>query len=220
MYIRELGERFALSRCPHCRISKPLLSECPFEQSYSHKIPERWRAYICSNCENIVTAKGHFEDMVDEYGNQRRVLLADEVFPTPPGVADELPDSARRYLEQANDSIATAPDGAAILASSAVDAMLKVKGYDNRNDPLFTRIQAAVQDGLLTVEMGKWAHSVRLVSNDLRHTDEKNSHVSPEQAQIVVNFSEALGQFLYVLPSRVAKGITEAAVVDEAKPEV
>lgn len=179
-------------------------------------MPAFWKVYVCSNCDNIVTAKGHIEELIDrESDSYTKVLIADAVFPAPKGVAVQLPGSARRFLEQANNSLATAPDGAGILASSAVDSMLKEKGYGNRDESLYARIQAAVKNRLLTQDMGEWAHIVRLSSNNLRHADNENPHLSQEQAQIVVDFAEALGQFLYVLPSHVAKGISDATHADD-----
>ena len=58
--------------------------------------------------------------------------------------------------------------------------------------------------------MGAWAHEVRLVSNDPRHADEDQPHVSPEEAKQSVEFAEALGNFLFVLTKRIERG-TKAA---------
>jgi hypothetical protein len=62
--------------------------------------------------------------------------------------------------------------------------------------------------------MGDWAHEVRLGSNRPRHADTENSHVSPEQAKQSVEFAEQLGHFLFVLSSRVQKGIEVASKAD------
>jgi hypothetical protein len=66
--------------------------------------------------------------------------------------------------------------------------------------------------------MGEWAHEVRLNSNRPRHADTENPHVSLRQAQQSVEFAEALGHFLFVLSSRVDKGI-EDAKSDEELPD-
>jgi len=87
-----------------------------------------------------------------------------------------------------------APDAAAMVASSCMDAMLKDKGYDSGTS-LHDRIDEAAKANLLTDAMGEWAHKVRLVSNDPRHADVANPHVSLEQARVVVEFTEALGSF-------------------------
>lgn len=110
-------------------------------------------------------------------------------------------------MKQAIDSI-FAPDGAVMLAGSAVDAMLKDKGYSEGS--VYHRINMAVENNLLTKEMGEWAHSVRLASNNPRHADSDDSHLTEGEARAVIDFALALGQFLYVLPARISKGLKQS----------
>ena len=56
-----------------------------------------------------------------------------------------------------------------MLSASSIDAMLKSKGYKKGN--LYKRIEKAAEDHLITSEMAKWAHQVRLGANDERHAD-------------------------------------------------
>ena len=51
-----------------------------------------------------------------------------------------------------------------MLAASAVDSMLKEKGY--KDGSLYKRIEQAAGDHLITAEMASWAHEVRLDAND------------------------------------------------------
>jgi hypothetical protein len=83
---------------------------------------------------------------------------------------------------------------------------------------VYSRIEQAVCQHILTAPMGEWAHEVRLGSNRPRHADTENPHVSLRQAQQSVEFAEALGHFLFVLLSRVKKGIEDAAKADETPP--
>ena len=208
----EMGDTLPLHRCPHCQVARPLLSYCDLK--YGNQTERRiWFVYECSNCKNIVTARGHSQ-MVPAVDGQRRTTIVDDVFPHPQAVEAELPEPARRYLEQAHRTLGDAPDAAAMVASSSVDAMLKNKGFDDRKRSLHDRIDQAVEDRLLTEDMGKWAHHVRFVSNNPRHADEQDPHVSPEQARIVVDFADALGEFLFVLPSRAEKAISDAREPD------
>lgn len=98
------------------------------------------------------------------------------------------------------------------MAGSAVDAMLKVHGYDNGS--LYSRIDQARTDGLLTQSMSDWAHEVRLGSNRPRHADGERPNVSTEEAKQSVEFAEALGTFLFVLTARVTRGIASAKAAD------
>jgi hypothetical protein len=98
-----------------------------------------------------------------------------------------------------------APAGAVMLAASAVDAMLKLKGYADGS--LYTRIEKAVTDHAITADMAKWAHAVRLDANDQRHADQAAILPTQEDAKRVIDFAAALAEILFVLPSRVQRGI-------------
>jgi hypothetical protein len=97
------------------------------------------------------------------------------IYPETKSAHDALPDSARKYLQQAYESL-HAPDAAAVVAAAAVDAMLKVQQYTDGS--LYTRIDKAVKDHLLTEAMGEWAHAVRLEANNVRHADVDNPHLT------------------------------------------
>lgn len=75
----------------------------------------------------------------------------------------------RESLSQAIGS-QHAPAGAVMLTGSAVDAMLKDKGY--KDGTLNAQIDATAKDHLITAEMAAWAHEIRLNANDQRHADE------------------------------------------------
>jgi len=125
------------------------------------------------------------------------------MWPASQAVAEELPPRAKDYLSQAQSSI-HAPVGAVVTAASAVDAMLKSKGY--KDGSLYSRIDQAAKDHIITPEMAAWAHEIRLDANDQRHADENAPLPTPEDAVKVIEFARALGQFLFVLPARVERG--------------
>jgi hypothetical protein len=137
------------------------------------------------------------------------------LYPNARSAAAEIPDPARHYLQQALETL-HAPDAAAVMAGSAVDAMLKHFGLTEGS--VYSRIDQAVSQHILTPAMGEWAHEVRLGSNRLRHADAESPHVSAHQAQQSVEFVEALGHYLFVLSSRVKKGIKEAKVDESLVP--
>ena len=91
-----------------------------------------------------------------------------------------------------------------MLTASSVDAMLKDKGY--KDGSLNNRIDQAAVDHLVTDEMAAWAHEIRLDANDQRHADEGAALPNEADAKRVIEFANALAQFLYVLPARVARG--------------
>lgn len=203
----KLSGSLALDRCPHCGIANPLLisfwnaNKTPRSDGRTSQI---WAAFACTTCGSIVTARC--------FNNQQTgipEILA--IYPKPVQVHDDIPEPARRFLQQAHDTL-NAPDAAAMVAGSAVDAMLKKLGFSEGS--VYKRIEAAVDANQLTKSMGDWAHEVRLGSNRPRHADDEKPHVSPEEAAQSVEFATALGQFLFVLTAQIERGIEEAKKAD------
>jgi hypothetical protein len=166
----------------------------------------RWAVFTTVCCGGLLLAQG-----LNDGGPNAAI---EALYPAARSAAVEIPDPARTYLQQALETL-HAPDAAAVMAGSAVDAMLKKFGLIEGG--VYSRIEQAVCQHILTAPMGEWAHEVRLGSNRPRHADTENPHVSPHQAEQSVEFAEALGHFLFVLSNRVQKGI-EAAKADEALP--
>ena len=192
-----LSNHLALARCPHCRIAHPNLSATSgFATENSNGNFQRlWRFYTCKTCGGVVTAWGSYQD---------GPII--QMFPSDQSVDEDIPRKAASFLSQAIESM-HAPAGAIMLCASSVDAMLKEKGYRSGN--LYERIDKAVEDHLITKEMGTWAHQVRLDANNQRHADDDVELPEEEEAKRCVDFVLALGEFLFVLPSRVTRGLKE-----------
>jgi hypothetical protein len=186
-----------LGRCPHCGVATPNMFRL-WSDKFKGLGHQGWAAYRCNSCSGVVVSylklgNGSFDAL--------RLWPAEKV------VHEDLPDPARTFLKQAFETL-HAPDAAAVMAGSAVDAMLKEKGLEKGS--LYDRIDQALQQNILTEGMAKWAHSVRLGSNRPRHADKEKPHVSPDEAKQSVEFAEALGQFLFVLTARIDRGIEAA----------
>jgi len=194
----KLASQFALQRCPHCNVDTPLLQlkQQMETNSYAESNRRYWRIYVCNRCGGVITASAFAYEQE-----------ATEIYPEPLDVDSAIPDRSRTYLEQALNSL-SAPAGAVMLAASAVDAMLKAKGL--KDGSLYSRIDEAATTHLITKDMATWAHDVRLDANDQRHADESVPLPTAEDAKRVVDFATALGQFLFVLPARVQRGIQQA----------
>jgi len=152
--------------------------------------------YKCSRCGGVILAAAPVRP------NNAHSEVS-EIYPTPVQVDEALPPTAKEYLTQAINSL-HAPAGSVMLCASAVDAMLKAKGYTSGN--LYGRINQAATDHLITEGMKEWAHEVRLDANDQRHADEAAALPTTAAAQRSIEFAQALGQFLFVLPAQVARG--------------
>src|SRR5439155_9039656 len=140
----KLAATLALDRCPHCGIAKPHLQR-HWNQQHGMRY---WSAYVCSVCQGAVLA--------DAAGENQEMRAC---YPSATMVAVQVPDRPRTYLQQAQDSLAQ-PAGSLMLSASAVDSMLKLKGL--REGSLYVRIDEAAKAHIITSDMAKWAHQVRL----------------------------------------------------------
>lgn len=194
----KLSPQLTLERCPHCNVDKPSLMGVSQTETVNFEGKNRkfWRFYSCKRCGGVVSAySGAWDVEVTEY------------FPSGTYIDEAIPNRASEYLSQAINSL-SAPSGAVMLAASAVDAMLKAKNLKEGN--LYSRIDKAAKDHLITNEMALWAHEVRLDANDERHVDENASMPNTADAKRSVDFALALAQFMFVLPAKVQSGIADA----------
>lgn len=190
----ELTELLMLPSCPHCGSSNPTLTmmtqivRTTSIEGYTY----RWGTYSCKRCALPVTA----------VANDANYVL--QTFPETEIVSEDVPERPRVYLTQALISIA-APSGCIMLCASSVDAMLKEKGFTKGK--LYARIASAIESHLLTPEMGSWAHQIRLDANDERHADETADLPTVIDAKNAIKFTQALAEYLYVLPAKITAGI-------------
>lgn len=200
----KLENHLEISRCPHCNVDNPSLTSVgnAVTKAHSGANQRHWRIYACARCGGIVTAAAK---------TPGAVII--DIFPTPENIDEAIPHIPRTYLQQALESLHV-PAGAIILAARAVDAMLKENNY--REGSLYQRINSAADDHLITADMAKWAHEVRLDANEQRHADEASPFPDDDDAKRSVDFAMALGQLLFVLPSRVKRGLKEAVSKDKS----
>ena len=193
----QLANQLELDRCPHCSVHKPMLTQIALYQNlagHSGGNSKNWAIYKCATCGNLVSAYAR-------PGGPEVVAW----YPTSEAVHADVPREVARFLQQAMDSL-HAPDGAVVLAASAVDAMLKLKGYIDGK--LNSRIKKAAEDNLITPDMAEWAHDVRLDANDTRHADIAAVPPTFDDAKRAVSFAQTLAEILFVLPERVKRGRT------------
>lgn len=190
---------YGLGRCPQCSVSNPLIDLLhepakhftdSFDQTYYHFTG------VCSKCRRHILfyASG---------GSDTKKLVVVTSYPSHENISDELPAMARSFLQQAIES-KHAPDGALMLSASSIDAMLK--SFDLIKGTLYSRIDEAAARGVITATMAEWAHAIRLSANEPRHADEEFTGATEDQALQSISFAKALGEYLFVLPSKVAAG--------------
>lgn len=191
----KLNHFLELERCPHCNVNKPSLAMIGADFStYSNaKYRRFWRTYYCGMCGMVVTAFSS-----DENG------FVDSYFPKSVSLGEYLPPNAKAYLSAALNC-KHEPIACVISAASAVDAMLKSRGLTEGS--LYIRIDQAVEQNLITEDMSKWAHHVRLEANAQRHADENDPLPTSTDADRCLEFAITLGRILYELPELVSHGL-------------
>ena len=193
-------------QCPHCALSRPqiLLVHNPDPvRALDGTGATGWAAYRCTSCAGWILVRGYT-------GFEGRYPIVTQVFPGFKQAHEDLPQSAKVYLNQAMQTLAS-PDASAVMSGSAVDAMLKAMGYVKGS--VYERIDEALVDHKITENMAQWAHSVRLEANRPRHSDSEKAHLSADEARQSLEFAEALGNFLFVLTARIERGIIAATSI-------
>ena len=218
-----LDEVLRLDRCPQCGTALPHLGlqyivDTPLPGDYKWWI--YWAIYKCESCANIVAAKSRTEghrvirnDHTLFVSGELVKLAVEEIIPRTASYSSSIPGRPLTFLTQARDCLHS-PAGSVMLSASAVDAMLKHKGLIEGT--LNTRIDEAVKQHLITEDMGKWAHQIRLDANDQRHADMNAPLPEQKDAELCLEFAAALAESLFVLPARVSRGMIKAGQGDES----
>ena len=192
---------YQMERCPHCKVSEPSLEKAHsfVTRDFRNANKREWGIYHCTRCGGVVSV--YWVIRRDRFPGPPSTYPSDE------SLDDSIDATAKEFLRQCKNSL-WSPAGAVMLAANSVDAMLKAKGY--KDGTLFRRIEKAASDHVITEDMSKWAHQVRLDANDQRHADEGASFPTEEEAQRSLDFALALAEILFVLPARVTRGLKES----------
>jgi hypothetical protein len=158
-----------------------------------------WHIYICASCAGLVAAA----TTVSRNINHAMEGPAQWTVPKLEALSADIPSRAASYLNQSRETLSS-PSASVVMSASAVDAMLKERGY--KTGSLYSRIEAAQSGGLLTENMADWAHDIRLDANDERHADYNAAGATGADAKRCLEFAETIADLLFVLPARVKRG--------------
>ena len=203
-------EHLGVDRCPQCNTANPMLTRRHWfyvqsrKPAYSTPIGGgylQWHVYTCESCGGLATAACILpSNLVTAVPSRPAAWIVS----APKPISSDVPATAARYLLRARETIAS-PEASVVMSASVVDAMLKERKY--AAGKLYTRIQKAEADGVLTKEMAAWAHDVRLHANDERRADQSATEPTPEDANRCLEFAETIADLLFVLPTRVKRGL-------------
>ena len=191
-------DELKLKRCPHCNIASPhirLQGNFIGEGGRYH-----WGLYQCQSCQKAITAR---IDCDATTGIQK----LDTCFPKIENQileAEAVPENIRKDLQEAFEST---PSASIMMTNRALDMMLvDRRGYDDDTLSFYQKIEKALEDNLITEDISKWAHKIRLDSNVIRHKKtEGNNRPTSEQAQQALKFAQTLAEILYIFPSLIPK---------------
>jgi hypothetical protein len=188
-----------LKRCPHCGIENPNMVNTAGFKGNARTSDRSWGTYACSSCDGIVLActRQLFDQIAAFYHQQPQDLAVDASFPP----------RAKAFFEQAVSSL-NAPAGAVMLAASSVSAMLKEVGYSEGS--LFSRLEQAADDKVISEDMVQWASWVGL---DKEEDDDEGDEALPttEDAHRLLEFAKIMGEWLFAFPERIKLGIKHAS---------
>jgi len=190
-----------LTTCPHCTINSPNITwrKDLITKSRVGNDEYHWNIYACERCGGVIVSRLAEKEII-------------EVFPISKEIDNSIPPTAIEYLKQAFTTV-HAPVASVIVSARAIDEMLKEKGYTDGS--LYERIESATKNHLITKEMAQWAHEIRLDANNHRHADVTIGLPTGKDAKRCVEFALALAEFLFVLPTRIQRGLTKPNETDD-----
>jgi Domain of unknown function (DUF4145) len=80
------------------------------------------------------------------------------------------------------------------------------KGY--KEETLYSKINRAADENKITESMKLWSNKIRLDSNAIRHANENCVNLTMDDAKGTIEFAVALADFLFVIPYKVNKTIS------------
>ena len=198
-HLNIIGDLVGVYSCPHCSVANPQLKElwASKEPLYRGDVPvigRLWATYQCTSCSDVVLVKCAWSSRTaaNKPWDDKKYDV-DTIYPSAKIAHEDVPEPARTFLQQALEHVARARRGCGNgWRSSRRDAQ---EEGAHRGELLYSRIDKALKDNLLTQGMADWAHNVRLGSNRPRHADEHEPHVVPEQAKQSVEFANRLEIF-------------------------
>lgn len=123
----------------------------------------------------------------------------------PPTIDENLPDHVRADYEEASKCYSAGlHTAAAIMCRRLIELSVKEKGAEGPN--LYQKIEHLVKSGLLTPELGRVAHAIRIIGNDGAHPDYPDLvDLTQRDAERALDFVRLYTEYVYTLPAKTAK---------------
>jgi hypothetical protein len=197
--------------CPHCttkRIGFTLAAETRFGPPR----PKDWMVlYKCNKCQGGLVVEYTFQ-VNHGYASPSACnvdpgtvgFTPRSFYPgkMPPSTPAFTPEPLDKYFKQAVDAFQNgSPDASGAMCRKVVDVSTqKLLGEDAKKfGTIAKRIDELAARSLLTPDLQKWAHVVRLEGNDASHDEDP---YTPEEADELLSFVDLYLTYVYAMPGR------------------
>ena len=198
--------------CPHCR-TKGAGFEIAHQWAFRGDTTKAHLLAICGVCQKGVTilSKKNFLNSGSHENLLRSALTYPgnnyTIYEIHPSFVDDIPDGVPEnikhfYSQGLKNLYERNWDAAGAMFRKTLDVATKFLSPERKDLSLFKRINALVEDKLLTEAMGDWTHEVRLDGNDAVHDEEPETQEDACRSQ---KFCEAFLTYAFSLPTLVAE---------------
>jgi len=186
--------------CPHCGEKVAFSWTCPDDSggSVDHHINRyfandkgMWVIGQCPSCKGCTL----IWITLDEKGKVSTRILP---HPSPQPADKRIPDRARNDFDEARLCHSVGAHRAcAVMCRRAIQTAVLDQGA--KAGKLADQIDELTKEGILTKNVGDWAHTVRFIGNDAAHPE--GPKVTEEDARDILDLAEEIMNILYVMPS-------------------
>lgn len=189
--------------CPHCGTAR-----VGFELVNESWLARRGRWHVCAQCNhcvglvvlNLVSYTDQENTPSNYYTSNPTWFEIEEMYPASvAGIPPHLPEEVGRLFRQGADNVPANPDAAGTMFRKTLEATLRDKCHA-ATGTLFERIDKAAELGVLTSDLARYAHTIRLEGNEAAHGtyDEAGAGQLHSLVTLVLNY-------VYTLPGMQAE---------------
>jgi len=197
--------------CPHCNIETEAPVVCQanvgFRSSAISQFDEIDAEYhgdtlyvaLCRRCRSPFLIRQSLHGVPGEF----ETITSEEVlYPATSRFSPEgVPQSIRRVYEQAVRCYgASSFDAAALMCRRTLEATCKELGAAKGS--LQAKLDFLAQNKTIDPRLNEWGHGIRAVGNEAAH--ETDAELSKEDARDVLDFTEAILMYVFILRARYA----------------
>lgn len=190
--------------CPYCGTAHVAFELV--DESWLPRRNERW--HVCARCNHcagfVVLDMMAYADQENPpslyYMSNPEWFKIEKVYPASGAeIPAHLPEEVERLFKQGTDNVPANPDAAGIMFRKTLEATLRDK-CPAATGTLFQRIDQAVELDVLTDDLGRYAHTIRLEGNEAAHGtyDETDAEQLHSLVTLVLNY-------VYTLPGMQAE---------------